>query len=257
VPVLGDLALLANGARVAVVAELPPGLALLPAGVWRDRPLWTAEVTDPVDGFAAHDWAWCLAELEPERLEPVARALRMTEFRRTRRFCGGCTAEMVDVPGIPARRCPGCGQFEWASPIAAALVVVWRRAGDADGRREALLVRHTYQHQDTWALVGGLLDPAETVEQTARREVGEEVGLEVGQLTYVGSEQWGLNGPNMLLSVFTAEVLDPLAEPRVDGREIAEARFFPVDALPENRIPDYTITGRALLGLQDPRGSFG
>ena len=72
---------------------------------------------------------------------------------------------------------------------------------------------------------------------------------EVGELTYVGSEHWGLNGPNMLLSVFTAEVLDARAEPRVDGREIAEARFFPVDALPANRIPDYTITGRVLLGL--------
>ena len=172
----------------------------------------------------------------------------MTEFRRSRRFCGACTAEMIDAPGLPARRCPACDQFEWASPIAAALVVVWRRAG---GRREALLVRHTYQHQDTWALVGGLLDPAETVEQTARREVGEEVGLEVGELTYVGSEHWGLNGPNMLLSVFTAEVLDARAEPRVDGREIAEARFFPVDALPANRIPDYPITGRALVHLRD------
>jgi len=215
VPVLADRILLAeNGARLALVADLPPGLALLPAGAWLGRPLWTTEVTEPVDGFAAYDWAQCLSGLEPERLEPVARAMRMAEFRRTRRFCGGCAAEMVDAPGLPARRCPACDQFEWASPVAAALVVVWRRAGD---RREALLVRHTYQHQDTWALVGGLLDPAETVEQTARREVGEEVGLEVGELTYVGSEHWGLNGPNMLLSVFTAEVLDPLAEPRVDG----------------------------------------
>jgi NAD+ diphosphatase len=154
---------------------------------------------------------------------------------------------MADVAGLPARKCPACDQFEWASPLVAAIVVVWRPG--ADGRREALLVRHTYRHQDTWALVGGLLDPAETLEQTARREVAEEVGLEVGELTYGGSEHWGLNGPDMLLCVFTAEVLDPLAEPRPDAREIAEARFFPVDALPESRIPDHTITGRLLTSL--------
>jgi NAD+ diphosphatase len=249
VPVLGDQVLLAdNGARVALVSELPPGSALQHAGAWRGRPLWTAELTEPVDGFAAYDWAWCLARLEPARLEPAARALRMAGFRRSRRFCGACATEMADAPGLPARRCPACGQLEWASPTVAALVAVWRPAAE-DGRREALLVRHTYQHHDTWFLVGGLVDPAETLEQTARREVAEEVGLDVGELTYVGSEHWGLNGPNLLLTVFTAELLDPAAEPRVDGREIAEARFFPVDALPENRIPDNTIAGRVLRDL--------
>ena len=125
------------------------------------------------------------------------------------------------------------------------LVVIHRRNG------EVLLIERA-DHPGYWQSVTGSLDRAdEPLEQTARREVAEEVGLEVGELTYVGSEHWGLNGPNMLLSVFTAEVLDPQAEPRVDGREIAEARFFPVDALPENRIPDYTITGRVLCSLRD------
>jgi NAD+ diphosphatase len=118
-------------------------------------------------------------------------------------------------------------------------------------RREALLVRHTYQYQDTWMLVGGLLDPGETLEEAARREVREEVALEVGVPTYVGNEHWGMRGPNILLAAFTAEVLDPRAEPVIDGHEIAEARFFPLDALPENRIPDFTLAGRVLLSLRD------
>jgi NAD+ diphosphatase len=252
VPVLADRILLAeDGGRVALVAELPPGLALRALGTWDGRPLWTVELTEALDGLAAFDWQSCMTRLERARLEPAARALRLAGFRRTRRFCGACGAEMADVAGVPARRCPECAQFEWASPLVAALVAVWRDA--TDGGREVLLVRHTYQHQDTWMLVGGLLDPGETLEDAARREVREEVGLSVDGLTYVGNEHWGLRGPHTLLTVFTATATDAHGPLTIQDHEIAEARFFPVDALPENRIPDYSIAGRVLRSLQDHR----
>ena len=45
----------------------------------------------------------------------------------------------------------------------------------------------------------------------------EEVGLAAADLTYFGSEGWGLNGTGVLLALFTARVADPAAEPVVDG----------------------------------------
>jgi NAD+ diphosphatase len=96
------------------------------------------------------------------------------------------------------------------------------------------------------------VDPAETFEQAAAREVTEEVGLAVTDLTYYGSEAWGLSGPDVLLAVFTARSVDPTAEPVVDGHALAESRFFPIDALPDGVPPAHLIAARVLADLPDP-----
>jgi NAD+ diphosphatase len=49
--------------------------------------------------------------------------------------------------------------------------------------------------------------------------------------------------------VFLARAVDPTAVPVVDGREIAEARYFPIDRLPANIPPRSFIAGRVLADL--------
>ncbi|HET8568063.1 MAG TPA: NUDIX domain-containing protein [Candidatus Limnocylindria bacterium] len=104
---------------------------------------------------------------------------------------------------------------------------------DTEGR--VLLVHHTYGERN-WELPGGRGGPAESAEDTARREAREEVGveLEIERLTGVYWE------PDQCMHhfVFRARAL---GEPRAaDAAEIGECGWFAADALPRP-ISDLTV----------------
>ncbi|PSK62011.1 NADH pyrophosphatase [Micromonospora sp. MH33] len=165
----------------------------------------------------------------------------MVTWRRTHRWCGACRTELADVPGETARRCPACGLTGFL-PLSVAVLVAITRPGRAGGPDELLLVRHAYGPTELWALVAGFVEAGESLEAAAHREVAEEVGLAIGRPTYVDSQPWAMSGPGTLLAGFTATVTDPAAEPVVDPRELTEARWFPVDALPAELPPAYSIS---------------
>ncbi len=99
-----------------------------------------------------------------------------------------------------------------------------------DDSGAVLLVRHSYRARGEWQLVTGGVDRGESHEQAAQRELGEEVGLTASLLTQVLREPVEMHGAVNDVIVFAARVG---SAPRIDNREIAEARFFPADALPD------------------------
>jgi 8-oxo-dGTP pyrophosphatase MutT (NUDIX family) len=101
-----------------------------------------------------------------------------------------------------------------------------------DGR--VLLVRHTYI--DGWFMPGGGVKRRETLDQAARREAREEVGAELSEISLMGaftnfSELKSDHNVLFFSNNFTWNG-------RHD-REIAEARFFPLDHLPETICPGH------------------
>jgi NAD+ diphosphatase len=237
-----------GGWHIPTVAQVPGAAELTPIGAVDGRHVWAANApaTTP-DGLVTLDWSGCLAQPDTGLTALAARAVQVITWRGTHRYCGACRTELTDIPGLVGRTCPGCGTAEFAKAQPVALVAVWRPT--PDGGRAVLLAKHTYGARHLWALVGGYVDPAESLEQAAHREVAEEVGLTITDLTYYGSEAWGVNGPTVLLSVFTARSADPAAEPVVDGVELAEARFFPLTALPAPLPHTHIIAGRVLTSL--------
>ncbi len=99
---------------------------------------------------------------------------------------------------------------------------------------ELLLIRHSYGRSDLFLFPGGGMRPWETPEQAARREVREEVGCTLGGLSLVSTHYSTAEGKRDTVWLFSAFTSD---EPKPDGREVSEARFFPLDALPPTLSP--------------------
>lgn len=100
-----------------------------------------------------------------------------------------------------------------------------------------LLVRHTYGRTDLFVLPGGGIRPFETPAAAAAREVREELGCRLEDLVFVSTHASTFEGKRDMVHLFRARPRDPV---RVDGVELAEARFFPLDALPASVSPATT-----------------
>jgi NAD+ diphosphatase len=72
-------------------------------------------------------------------------------------------------------------------------------------------------------LVAGFAEIGETIEQTVEREVMEEVGLKVKNITYYKSQPWAYS--NSLLFGFFAEV-DGNTDITLEEAELSEGRWF-------------------------------
>ncbi|MCM3626762.1 NUDIX hydrolase [Paenibacillus glycanilyticus] len=114
-------------------------------------------------------------------------------------------------------------------PVGAAAVIM-----DSEGR--ILLVKHNYGKYN-WEVPGGLSELNESAEETAKREVFEETGLEVtvGRLTGVYYEPTH----DMHHFAFICKVADN-QQPQPDAAEVTECKYFNVDDLPRP-ISDFTI----------------
>ena len=105
-----------------------------------------------------------------------------------------------------------------------------------DPRGRILLQRRT--DDGTWGLPGGLLEIGEAPEEAVAREAREELGLELGEIelfgVFGGPELYhDYPGHGRVYGISAAYITrDVTGELRVDGDEVAEARFFAVDELP-------------------------
>ena len=98
--------------------------------------------------------------------------------------------------------------------------------------RHVLLVRHSYQQPDQYMLPGGGVGRHEDAALAAAREVFEETGVRVTALRLHSQFFDSRQGARNEISIYTGEA--ERIEPVVDGREIVEASWHPLDALPAN-----------------------
>lgn len=109
------------------------------------------------------------------------------------------------------------------TPLAGVSVVITNLAGDV------LLLKHSYG-PDVWSLPGGGLGRGEDPLSAARREVREELGVELTRIEPVGVLEEVISGSPHTAHIFAA-VCDQRPQP--DRREVTVARFFPSHSLPE------------------------
>jgi NAD+ diphosphatase len=173
-------------------------------------------------------------KLSEAPLALAARAFQVVEWDRTHRFCGRCGTPTRDKPGERAKECPACGYVAYPRVSPAMMVLVTRD-------REVLLARANRFPNAMYSALAGFVEPGETIEDCIHREVREEVGIEVTGIEYFASQSWAF--PHSLMIAFTARYAGGDLKP--DGIEIADVRWFDVDALPN--LPTTVSISRRLI----------
>jgi NAD+ diphosphatase len=161
------------------------------------------------------------AALDQPTLDLVGRAMALTEFETTHRFCGRCGGPTEPSLVDRARRCPRCDLSFYPRIPPAVITLI-----EHDGR--LLLARSARFPEGMFSAVAGFVEVGESLEEAALREVREEVGVEVGELRYFASQPWPF-GRSLMVGFFARYQSGDI---QVDGDEIADARFFSLDQLP-------------------------
>jgi NAD+ diphosphatase len=153
--------------------------------------------------------------LPDEQFSIAGRAVQILLWDQTHRFCGRCGQPTVHAPAERAKLCPRCGLLSF--PRLSPAVIMLIRRGD-----ELLLARNKAFADGFFSVLAGFVEPGESLEETVAREVREEVGLEVTDIGYFGSQPWPF--PHSLMIGFTATYAG--GEIRLQADEIAEAGWF-------------------------------
>jgi NAD+ diphosphatase len=235
VPVRPSWARLPYGAAPGPLAQ--PPLRTLYLGRLGGRHLFAAEA--PADSAAPPGMGWeglrtLFSVLEDAHFALAGRALQLIDWDRTHQFCGRCGARTEPRPGERVRLCPACGLSAYPR-VAPAVMALVRRG------RELLLGRSPHFPPGMFSALAGFVEPGESLEQCLRREVAEEVGVEVTNIAYFASQPWPF--PHSLMIAFTCDWV--AGELRPQPGEIEAAQWFDVFQLP--RLPSKISIARRLI----------
>ncbi|MFI7578141.1 NAD(+) diphosphatase [Micromonospora sp. NPDC049497] len=161
-----------------------------------------------------------VGRLDTDDAAVQAYARGLLHWHRQQRYCGTCGAPAVAGGGGHVRTCTGgeCGRLLFPRIEPAVIVLV--EAPGSPGR--CLLARHAGASEDAWSTLAGFVEVGESMEDAVRREMAEEAGVTVTDVTYQGSQAWPF--PAGLMVGFRATATSE--EVRVDGEELLAARWF-------------------------------
>lgn len=215
----------------------PDGEMLGYCETWPDSAIrlgyWHQEPVAVVVESGEHDWPaprhW-LAQVSAPESELLATALQVVRWMRDHRFCGRCGHAMRRLSHEFAMHCDHCGlrSYPRISPCIITLVTYGK---------DMLLARSPRFPPRRYSTLAGFIEPGEAVEAAVRREVMEEVGIEVGRVSFFKSQSWPF--PHSLMMGFFAEAAS--RHIRIDGVEIVDAAWFTPDSLPQLP-PVYSIS---------------
>ena len=161
----------------------------------------------------------------------ISRALQIINWSRSNKFCGKCGSPLVEEKKERAMICTNCDAdpvYPRISPCVITLI----------HKENKVLLAHNVNFPDNfYSTLAGFIEPGESVEEALKREVIEEVGVEVDNISYFGSQTWPF--PSQLMLGFFAETED--TDLNVDKDEIEDANWFDISQLKDLTHPDLSL----------------
>jgi NAD+ diphosphatase len=194
-----------------VVDDFPEGLPATEVGVTTEDESWLS-LRDVLLGSVA----------DLTREAPlVFHAVGLAEWHRATRFCPRCGGDLESRAAGHELVCQACGRVQFPRTDPAVIMAITH--GQPGSDQEALLLgRQASWPPGRFSTLAGFVEPGESLEDAVRREVMEEVGVQVGEVEYFGNQAWPFPASLMLGLTGRARV----REVNVDRIEIAEARWF-------------------------------
>lgn len=206
------------------------------AGWWAvDVPV---EAGDPSYGAAMDLYKYFGVASQGEWLA-AGRAVQTAEWARTHRFCGRCATATEPSNGERGLKCPACELVVYPRVAPAMITLITRGAPGPD--QEALLARGVRFPMPMYSCLAGFVEPGEDLEGAVIREVKEEVGVDVDDVRYVGSQPWPF--PHSLMVGFRVNYTG--GEIVCEESEIMDANWYRKDDLPMIP-PNISIAGRII-----------
>ncbi len=156
----------------------------------------------------------------------LVHAVGLAAWHETHPRCPRCGTPTVSVKGGSVRHCPQDGSDHFPRTDPAMIVLVH------DGADRCVLGRQAVWPEGRFSTLAGFVEPGESAEQAVVREVAEETGVQVCDVSYVASQPWPF--PASLMLGFTARCAADAVPVAADG-ELQEARWFTRDELAQAR----------------------
>jgi len=150
--------------------------------------------------------------------------LHLRNWYLQNRYCGSCGTKTQHKSDERALVCPNCSTVVY--PKISPAIIVAILCND-----KILLAQNSNFVGGWYSLIAGFTDVGETLEETVRREVKEEVGLDVWNIRYYKSQPWELSGSMMIGFLAEADENQPII---LDEKEITDAGWFTRDNLPSH-----------------------
>ncbi len=162
-----------------------------------------------------------LSLIQPDQYAICTKAYSIIRWDNSHQFCGYCSSPTIQVEQQFERICTICKSSFFPRISPSIIVLIYKDS-------KLIMARSPHFPPDVYGLIAGFVDAGESLEEAIHREVKEEVGLQVKNITYFGSQSWPF--PDSLMIAFTAEY--DSGDIVIDSSEIEEASWYSYDNLP-------------------------
>jgi NAD+ diphosphatase len=172
------------------------------------------------EGFRVFNLRDLFGHIHDEHYAIAGYASQIVLWQRNGKFCSRCGSPLSQIDNEWGKRCERCG-FTMYPPVMPCTITLVH-----DGDR--ILLSHKAGWGPRYGLVAGFVEPGESLEDSLRREVKEEVGVDVGEIRYFRSQPWPF--PHQLMCGFFAQYVG--GEIAIDTNELDDAKWFHRNDLP-------------------------
>ncbi len=177
-----------------------------------------------------------LNHFDHELIKQIVYYHQLNDYYTTHSYCGRCGALTVPRKTNKFVFCNVCNTENY--PHIAPCIIVRIHKGS-----KILMARGINFPPKAWGLIAGFIEIGESLEEGVRREVKEEIGIEIDNIKYWGSQPWAYPN-NSLMIGFTATHKSGEVIP--DKVEIEAAGFYGADEIPGLPSTNYSIASRMI-----------
>ncbi|MGD2085368.1 MAG: NAD(+) diphosphatase [Candidatus Aminicenantes bacterium] len=207
-------------------------------GRYGDTCCYSAEIPkekkSPANMFFLHLWG-LYDYIDFDLFQIAGYAFHIMKWDQSSQYCSRCGRQTKISHTERAKICENCNLIRYPRISPAVIVAVIKK-------NKILLAKASrFRKRNMYSVLAGFVDPGETLEECIKREIKEEVNIEVENIRYFGSQPWPF--PDSLMIGFTADYKS--GELKIDGDEIIAANWFTPENLPN--IPGKLSIARELI----------